>query len=243
MMTFAACAALALACDKSEPMAPTVPAPIVRPMPGMAIVDGHTLDLQGKAIVGATVTVTETGVQATSDGDGHWQLTVGGSTTINLRAAAADYATTIGLPMIVTTDNAALGVDFLLVPKAKIDELNKLANKGSDAAGVVAVQVRSLSGACSPDGGTLALNPAGLCMVVYASAGAMEDASLTDVQKDSAVAAWIAGMTPPAAYSTLLFQKSGCTQMPLPVQDGAVTYMGMVHVEAGALSQVTVFVE
>jgi hypothetical protein len=244
MITLVAWGGLALACDKNEVAMPAVtPAPTPHPMPGMAVVDGHTLDLDGKGISGAVVTVAETGVQATSDADGHWQLTVGGNSTINLRVEAMGFARTIAPPMIPASDNASLGVDVVMVPAAKIDELNKVAGKGSDVAGVAAVQIRSRSAACDPEGGTVVLNPEGLGRVVYASGGVMEDPSLVAVKSGSPVAAWIAGMTTAGAYSSVTFQKEGCHQVALPVQDGALTYMGMVHVEPGTLSQVILFVE
>jgi hypothetical protein len=92
------------------------------------------------------------------------------------------------------------------------------------------------------DGGTVTLNPP-LGKVVYAAAGAADETGLDEVKAGGPVAAWIAGATPPMAYTNLGYQKDGCRAVAAPVQDGGLTYMGMVHVEAGALSQVILFVE
>jgi hypothetical protein len=147
--------------------------------------------------------------------------------------------------MLAAKDGVVSGIDLRVAPSATIDQLNGLVGKKSADAGVVAIEVRSRSATCTPDGGKLSLVPSEFGAVMYAqpTAGGMADAALASVQPGAAVAAWIPGVVPPAAYARMTFEKAGCKQVAPPVQEGSLSFMGMLHIEPGSLSQAIVFVE
>jgi hypothetical protein len=212
--------------------------------PGQAMVAGRVSTMDDQPVAGALITALEAGAQATTDGEGLWAFPVPGDSTVTLRVTADGLAPTLSDTMIIPSGGTGAGIDLLMVPPARIDQLNALGGRPSTAAGVVAVQVVSMSGACPASGGHVVVAPAELGRVVYTSGDdAIPDAALTEMQEGPAVPAWIAAAVPSGFYVRLGFQKSGCTPMAAPFQVGGRMYTGHGPIQAGALTQAVLFVE
>jgi hypothetical protein len=227
---------------RPKPGLPTPP----QLMQGMGLLRGDVTDLQGKAVPDATVSVLETGAQTTSDGEGHYQLMVTAGSTITVRTEAAGFAPGLANAVIVADGQTSTGHDLALVSKEHLAALAQLAGTGPMDRGVVAVTIKSMSGACQPEGGLVAIEPRAFGRVVYArpDADATPEPSLTAMQAGSTrVGAWILGVVPPGAYYSLSFSKPGCNPLPFPVEVGQRSYTGALPIQAGAVSHALVFTE
>src|SRR3954454_24152133 len=132
-----------------------------------ATVTGHILDTTGAAIAGATVTVRSSGEHATADSTGAFTLDVPANTTLTLAATAPSMAPTLVQQFLVSS-GASASVEMPLITA---DHFKTLVAMGSNpSGGVVAVALKSLSGATSMAGATVQLTPS-LGRVMYAPTG------------------------------------------------------------------------
>src|SRR3954463_533800 len=133
-----------------------------------ATVTGHVLDTTGAPVAGATVTVRSSGEQTTVDSTGAFSLGVPANTTLTLSATAPSMAPTLVQQFLVST-GATASVEIPLITS---DHFKALVGMGMNpSGGVVAVALKSLSGATSMAGATVQLTPS-LGRVMYAAAGA-----------------------------------------------------------------------
>src|SRR5262249_47475994 len=123
---------------------------------------------------------------------------------------------------------------------------NTLVAMGADpSGGVVAVALKSMSGTGSVDGATVARTPS-LGRVMYAPAGPgmaepdpeMEAVMSAVVQSD-ATYGWAVGVQPHASATQLALH--GVSQVEAPYAIDDVIFTGSFTVEAGAVTQVTLF--
>src|SRR3954454_4421583 len=121
-----------------------------------ARVTGHVVDPSGAPIAGATVSVRATGEHATADSTGAFTLDVPASTTLTLAATAPSMAPTL-LQQFLVSAGASAAVE---IPMVTSDHFKTLVAMGMNpAGGVVAVAMKSLSGASSVGGATVQLTP------------------------------------------------------------------------------------
>jgi hypothetical protein len=218
--------------------------------PGMAMVSGRVLDSARQPISGATVKaidlpVTDPPRTTTTGAGGSWQLAIPGLTTVTLRVEAAGYAPTLSNAFTVAKDGSSTELDLMVVPVAKIDALSAIMGGARVAEyGAAAIEVRSLSGACDPSGGTVTMLPTAFGKVVYGKAnGTDPDTTLTSVQAGARPSAWLLGVLPSGAYYHLSFQKTGCTQKTGTVEYRGRSYNGELPIVTKALSHGLLFVE
>jgi hypothetical protein len=218
--------------------------------PGMAMVSGRVIDSARQPVAGATVAVmdkalTDPAWTTTTGADGTWQLAVPGLTTVTLNVEATGFAPTWSNSFTVAKGQTSTELDLMLIPPAKVDQLSALMGGARVAEyGVAAIEVRSLSGACDPAGGTVTLQPTAFGKVFYSKATAPDpDSTLTSVQVGARPSAWLAGVLPSGAYYQLVFQKAGCTQKTGPVEYRGRRYDGELPIVTKALSHGLLFVE
>jgi hypothetical protein len=207
-----------------------------------ATVTGHVVDPSGAPIAGATVSVRATGEHATADSTGAFTLDVPASTTLTLAATAPSMAPTLVQQFLVST-GASASVE---IPLITADHFKTLVAMGSNpSGGVVAVALRSMSGATSIAGATVQLTPS-LGRVMYAATGAgMADpdpamAAITPavVQGDESYA-WALGVQPHVSIMQLALRGVAQIEPPYAIDD--VIWPGTFTVDAGALTLVTLF--
>jgi hypothetical protein len=132
----------------------------------------------------------------------------------------------------------------MMVPPARIDELNMMGGPRVADYGVVAVDVVSVSGACDPTGGTVSINPAPLGRVFYGKADqSLPDSTTMTMQAGARPSAWVLGVLPPGAYYQLKFVKAGCTPRALPAAYSGRSYSGDLPIQAKALSHALLLVD
>ncbi len=207
-----------------------------------ATVIGHILDTTGAPVAGATVTVRSSGEHATVDSTGAFTLDVPANTTLTLSATAPDMAPTLLQQFLVSIGTTAQ----VEIPLITSDHFKSLAAMGMNpSGGVVAVAVKSLSGAGSVDGATVQLTPS-LGRVMYAPAGlgmadpdpAMAAVVPSIVQGDESYA-WALGVQP--HVSIMQFALHGVAEIEPPYAIDDVIWPGTFTVDAGALTLVTLF--
>ncbi len=203
-----------------------------------ATVIGHVLDTSGAPVTGATVTVRSSGEHATVDSTGAFTLDVPANTTLTLSATAPSMAPTLLQQFLVSTGTTAQ----VEIPLITSDHFHSLVSMGMNpSGGVVAVAVKSLSGAGSVDGATVQLTPS-LGRMMYAPAGAgMADpdpATAAVVQGDESYA-WALGVQP--HVSIMQFSLHGVAEIEPPYAIDDVIWPGSFTVDAGALTLVTLF--
>ena len=205
-----------------------------------ATVTGHVLDTNGVALAGATVTVRASGEHATADSTGSFTLDVPANTTLTLAAAAPNMAPTL-LQQFMVSPGASAAVEIAMVTS---DHFKTLVGMGANpAGGVVAVALKSLSGASSAAGATVELTPS-LGRVMYPATGAgMADpdpsmAVVQGVQGDDSYA-WALGVQPHVSIMQLALRGVAQVEPPYAIDD--VIWPGSFTVDAGALTLVTLF--
>ncbi len=168
--------------------------------------------------------------------------------TLSLHVTAAGYAKSIMEMVSLASERSSSGFDVVMLPQAKVDELNRAARPGTTGGyGIVAVTVRSLSGRCAAEGTRLALLPSALGIVSYAKKGdgmmTDPDSALTAVERTEGISAWLTGVVPPGHSYSVVAEKAGCAQAawPLVYQDRSL--YGVRKIEAGAFTQLNVFLE
>jgi Carboxypeptidase regulatory-like domain len=206
-----------------------------------ATVTGHVLDTTGAAVAGAVVTVRSSGEHATVDSTGAFTLDVPANTTLTLSATAPSMAPTLLQQFLVSTGTTAQ----LDIPLITSDRFKSLVAMGMNpSGGVVAVAVKSLSGAGSVGGATVALTPS-LGRMMYAPAGGMVNpdptmaAVVPSATQGEESYAWALGVQP--HVSIMQFALHGVAQIEPPYAIDDVIWPGSFTVDAGALTLVTLF--
>ena len=228
-----------------DPM--SMPPPVQTLAPGMAMLKGEVAAVGGAPIAGAKVTMLSTAigkdVSAMTAADGSFALTVPGDSAVTLRVEATGYAPTRAATVMLGKNEVSEGMELLMVPTARVDELSALGGPRPAEYAVIGVEVRAAS-ACDPTGGSIALSPVPGAKVVYNQANsATPDATLTSVQAGARPAAWILGTLPPGFYYNLHFSKPGCTQKAMPMEWEGRSYTGQLSLEAKGFSHGMLFVD
>ena len=206
-----------------------------------ATVIGHVLDTAGAPVAGATVTVRSSGEHATVDSTGAFTLDVPANTTLTLAAAAPTMAPTLLQQFLVSTGTTAQ----VEIPLITADHFQSLVKMGMNpTGGVVAVAVKSLSGATSAAGATVQLTPSlGRMMYAPAAAGMADPdpamAAVVPSVEQGESYAWALGVQP--HVSIMQFALHGVAQIEPPYAIDDVIWPGSFTVDAGALTLVTLF--
>ena len=206
-----------------------------------ATVSGHVLDTTGAPVAGATVTVRSSGEHATADSNGAFTLDVPASTTLTLAAAAPGMAPTLVQQFLVSAGASAT----IEIPLITSDHFKTLVAMGTNpSGGVVAVALKSLSGATSVAGATVQLTPAlGRMMYAPAAAGIADPdpamAAVVPAVEQGESYAWALGVQP--HVSIMQFALLGVAQIEPPYAIDDVIWPGSFTVDAGALTLVTLF--
>src|SRR3954464_12992409 len=112
-----------------------------------ATVTGHVVDTSGAPVAGAAVALRGSGEHAMADSTGAFTLDVPANTTLTLSASAPTMAPTLLQQFLVSAGTTAQ----VEVPLITTDHFQALVKMGMNpAGGVVAVAVKSLSGAAAP---------------------------------------------------------------------------------------------
>ena len=212
---------------------------------GTATLSGRLTDLSNIPVPAMTVSCAESDAKFVTGDDGKWQLTVPADTSITLRVVAVDplnvYKDTNFGPMQLSNRAVIENLDLLSVPGSTIGGLNGIAS-GDENRGVIALQVVSITGKCSPDDGTIEVEQTATARAVYNLPGTSQpDRNLQKMQPNTRPQAWLAGVAPGSYYS-LKFQKAGCNQLPYPVAYRQVSWLQGFRIQSKALTMVTVFV-
>jgi hypothetical protein len=205
-----------------------------------AAVTGRVVDATGAALAGATVTVRATGERATTGSDGAFALDVPANTTLTLAATAPGMAPTL-LPQFMLDPERSAAFTIPMVTSARFASL--VAMGPNPKGGVIAMTVKSLSGAPQPESLiTIEIAPSNFGKVMYApeSAGMPDpDPALTAIGLGGDCIAWGVGVQP--HVSTMTIALHGTSQLVLPYAVDDITWPGTFTVDAGALTLVTLF--
>ena len=203
-----------------------------------ATLSGHVLDPNGAPVAGATVTVRTSGEHATADSKGAFTLDVPANTTLTLSATAPGMAPTLLQQFLVSPDASAA----VEIPLVTTDHFKSLVAMGANpSGGVVAVALKSMSGAGSIAGATVALTP-NLGRVMYAPTGlgmADPDPAMAMVVQSNESYAWVLGVQPHVSIMQLSLHGVAQVEPPYALDD--VTWPGTFTVDPGALTLVTLF--
>ena len=203
-----------------------------------AIVTGHVLDTTGAAVAGATVAVRSSGERTTSDATGAFTLDVPANTTLTIAATAPTMAPTL-LQQMIVSPGARASVEIAMVTGDHFKSL--IAMGGNPAGGVVVTALKSLSGSGSIAGATVELTP-NLGRVMYPATGAGmgdPDPSMVAVAQGDDSYAWAVGVQPQISIMQLALHGAPEIEPPYAMDD--IIWPGTFTVDAGALTQVTLF--
>jgi hypothetical protein len=196
------------------------------------------VDISGAPVAGATVTVRSSGEHATADSAGVFTLDVPANTTLTLSATAPSMAPTLLQQFLVSPGASAI----VELPMVTTDHFKSLAGMGANPmGGVVAVALKSMSGAGSLAGATVELTPS-LGRVMYAAIGggmADPDPAMAMVVQGDDPYAWALGVQPHVSIMQVALK--GVKQVEPPYAIDEVTWPGTFTVDAGALTLVTLF--
>jgi hypothetical protein len=217
------------------------------PMPGEAMISGHVLDPDGVGVA-ATITVAETDVTATSDGSGAFVVTVPSDSTVTLVASSDGHASTYRDSVVLASQSAVDGFDFLMLPTDRYAAMNAMATVNAMTGGLVAVRLHSLSAGCATDGAQLAVWPPKAGTIVYSSPGAagsfdQPDATITAVQAGTTTSAWIAGAISPGNMLAISVQQAGCMLVDASPSMNGMVFPGLRHPATGMLTQTDLFLQ
>ena len=203
-----------------------------------ATVTGHVVDNHGVAVAGATVAVRASGEHATADSTGTFTLDVPANTTLTLAATAPNMAPTL-LQQLLVSPGANAAVEIAMVTS---DHFKSLVAMGANpSGGVVAVALKSLSGAGNVAGATVELTP-NLGRVMYTATGdgmADPDPSMAAVVQGDDSYAWALGVQPHVSIMQLAMRGVAQVEPPYAIDD--IVWPGTFTVDAGALTLVTLF--
>jgi hypothetical protein len=208
------------------------------PETSRATITGHVVDATGAPVAGAAVRVRTTGERATSDREGAFTLDVAANTTLTVAATAPDMAPTL-LQQLILAPGARAAVEIPLIGSGRFGHL--VAMGWNASGGVVAVALKSLSGAGNVAGATVELTP-GLGRVMYApiSIGIPDpDPAIAATVAGKDAYAWVLGAQPHVATMQLALR--GVAQVAPPYAIDDVILPGTFTVDAGALTLVTLF--
>jgi Carboxypeptidase regulatory-like domain len=207
-----------------------------------ATVTGHIVDTTGAPVAGAAVALRGSGEHAVVDSTGAFSLDVPANTTLTLAASAPNMAPTL-LQQFLVSPGASAAVE---IPMVTGDHFKSLLAMGTNASGgVVAVALKSMSGAGSVAGATVTLTPS-LGRVMYAPTGAgmadpdpaMAAVMPSVVQADESYV-WAVGVQPHVSIMQLALHGVSQVEPPYAIDD--VTFPGSFTVDAGSLTLVTLF--
>lgn len=206
-----------------------------------ATVRGRAVDGNGLPVVGATIWAAESDDSTTTDAEGRFTLRVPAESTITLRGLKEVYTGTSVQPFALQPDATLDGLEVRMIPGSTLALLNNYVS-GNENHGVVAVNVVSLSASCTAEGGTTRLTLVPTAKALYVRDGQhAPDLSLMAMQRAGEPNAWIAGIPAGTGYE-LVFEKSGCRQLALPVRWRGAEWRSGLRVTRG-LTVANVFVE
>lgn len=245
MVRFGSLVLLLCACAQRVSDPPVTPVVTV----GTATLSGVVVDLSHLPVKDMKVICPESDAAMITGEDGKWTLEVPSDSSITVRAVPKDPLdvsnvfkdVTFG-PFQLSNKSRLDGIELLSVPGSTIGGLNAIAS-GDEVRGVVAVTVVSLSGRCTPEGGTLSLAQSRGARAVYNVANSSQpDRNLTAIQANTYPHGWLSGIAQ-GTWTEVKFTKAGCTQLPYPVAHRKVSWGGGFRLSTKGLAQVTVFVE
>jgi hypothetical protein len=204
-----------------------------------ATITGHVVDVNGTPIAGATVALRSVDTHATTDAIGAFSLDVPANTTLTIAATAPNMSTTL-LQQLLMSPDAHTAFD---IPVFTIDHVKNLAAMGTNAmGGVVAIAVKSLSGAPVSAGATVEITPDNFGTVLYAPQrpGMPDpDPTMKALVSGSTPIAWALGVQPHISIMKLSLHGVAEAQPPYSIDD--VVWPGTFTVDAGSLTLVTLF--
>jgi hypothetical protein len=223
---------------------PTFPKSEVPSSPGLTIgratVNGRVFDANGLAVGSVLVWSAESDDSTTSAADGTFTLSVPADTTVTLRALKEVFTGTSMQPFSLRPGDVFDGLEVMMIPGSTLGLLNTLA-RGLEDHGAVAVTVTSL-GSCDPTNGKLRLALVPTAKALYVRSGQRApDVALEGMRLGGRPNAWIAGVPAGTGYE-LIFEKTGCRQVSLPVSNGGADWQPGLRVTRG-LTVANVFVE
>jgi hypothetical protein len=234
----------ACSADEAPPPARGEVPQVVTAVASQAVVSGRVVDFAGAPVAAAVVAMAETGNLTMTDGDGAFVLNVPADSTVTLQIAAPGFAMTHLAALQVLAGHAAGGTVIRLATPAKLDELNTGTRMVPTGYGVVAVELRSKNGHCTPEGGHIVLTPAALGTVMYTGGGSSDpDPTLSVAEASDDISAFIIGALPAGGAANLVAEKPGCMPVTFPVDTGDRVHTGKFRIAAGALTQITLFVD
>jgi Carboxypeptidase regulatory-like domain len=220
-----------------------VPA-VVMPTAGEAVVAGRVIELDGQPVPHALVVSAEPGGMVLTDALGVYAIAVPAESTVTLQASAPGFATTHVAAVQVPAGQTAAGKDIRLVTPAKLAELNHGTRMMGEGLGVVAIELRSKNGGCTTEGGRVALTPASIGAILYNEPNSLDpDPTLAVAEASNGISAWVVGALPAGAAATLVAEKPGCAPVRFPVDLGERVETGKFRIAAGALTQITLYLD
>jgi hypothetical protein len=216
---------------------------------GMAALSGHVRSQDGSAVAGATVQVAETDATTMTDADGAYRLEVQSDSTVTLMATATGLAPTFRESVVIAAKATITDFDLLLLPPDRIAAINALGAPGQEATrGIMAVRLHSMDPACNIVGAQVSVWPPMGAKVIYAPADvaggiAAPDPGVTAVAAGADIDLWLAGAFPPANGLVFTIEQPGCQLMVASPSLGGLTFPGLRHVAAAAMTQVDLFLE
>lgn len=219
------------------------------PMAGQASIAGGVVDTDGNPIAGATIKVAETDATATTDDTGAYQMMVPSNSTLTLVASAAGFATTYHDAVLLASEAMVTQFDLFMLPASAIANMNSLGGTAATAAttlGVVALRIHSLAAGCNVAGALVSVGPAKVATVLYSrpsATGGMDepDVTMTSVQADAKVAAWLVGAVPPGNMLPIAVDQPGCHLLAQSPSMNGLQYLGLRRVDAQALTVADLF--
>ncbi len=219
------------------------------PTPGHASLSGVVVDADGNPIVGANVKVAETDAIVSTDDSGTYQMMVPSDSTLTLVASATGFGNTYHDAIVLASEAEITQLDLLMLPTSKIAGMNALGGTGATAAatlGVVAVRIHSLGAECSTAGAHLSVSPSKAATLFYSrpsTTGGLDepDATMSSVQVDAGVAAWLVGVLPPGNMLQFTVDQPGCQLLAQSPSMNGLQYVGLRRVDAQALTVAGLF--
>jgi hypothetical protein len=217
---------------------------VVMPAAGEAVVSGRVIDLDGQPVPQALVVSAEPGGMVLSDAFGGYAIAVPAESTVTLQASAPGFATTHLAALQVPAGQSAGGKDIRLLTPAKLAELNHGTRMRGEGVGVVAIELRSKNGGCTTEGGRIVLTPASIGAIMYNEPNSPDpDPTLAVAEASNGISAWVVGALPAGAAATLVAEKPGCAPVHFPVDLGERIETGKFRIAAGALTQITLYLD
>lgn len=227
------------ACGPTFPKSELPSTPVITTQ--RATVNGRVLDANGLPVANALVWSAESDDSTTTATDGTFTLSVPADTTITLRALKEVFTGSSLQPLSLAPNTTLEGLELTMIPGSTLGLLNTLAG-GLEEHGAIAVTVTSLSASCDVSNGKVRLDLVPTAKALYVRNGQRApDVSLQGMQVNGRPNAWIAGVPAGTGYA-LVFEKTGCRQISLPVSNGGADWQPGLRVTRG-LTVANIFVE